>query len=240
MRRVVITGIGIVSPLGCNTELVWKRLLAGECGITKLEDNFIPSTIPISIAAMVPRGVDNDNEYDEITTFGRQVKKEIATFSQYAISASDKALKHAKLDLLNSNYDLDNFGVSISTGGIGSTIEITEANNNFEKSYKKLSPYFVPKVLTNMAAGQVSIRHDLRGPLHSVTTACAAGLHSIGDSFNFIRYGNADGMLAGGTEASVDPLAIAGSNILIIHKYNNKYINIFNFNNNITIYINIF
>lgn len=216
MRRVVITGIGIVSPLGCNTELVWKRLLAGECGITKLQDGIIPSSIPISIAAMVPRGNDNDNEYDEVATFGRQVKKEIATFSQYAISASDKALKHAKLDLLNCNYNLDNFGVSISNGGIGSTFEIIDANNNLEKNYKKLSPYFVPKVLTNMAAGQVSIRHDLRGPLHSVTTACAAGLHSIGDSFNFIRHGSADAMLAGGTEASVDPLAIAGYYFIFI------------------------
>jgi 3-oxoacyl-[acyl-carrier-protein] synthase II len=100
--------------------------------------------------------------------------------------------------------------VAIGNGGIGSVGEITDASANLTKSFKRLSPYFVPKVLVNMAAGHVSIRHGLQGPVHAVATACAAGAHSIGDAYNFIRLGSADAMLAGGTDASIDPLALSG------------------------------
>ena len=213
-RRVVITGIGIVSPLGCGNELVWQRLLRGECGISKICDNSNIMKIkgisnPITVNAIVPRGIDvNNGEYDEQTIFGRAVSKEYSTFIQYALYASDLAIKHANITL--NNNDNESFGVAIGSGGIGSLDDIIESNKLLENSYKKLSPYFIPKVLSNMPAGQVSIRHRLSGPIHSNSTACAAGLNSIGDAYNFIKYGYANSMVAGGTEASISPLSIAG------------------------------
>lgn len=213
-RRVVITGIGIVSPLGCGNELIWQRLLQGKCGISKVkEDSNILKihgiTTPIKVYAVVPRGIDiNNGEYDEEKIFGRTMSKEYSTFIQYAMYASDLAIKHANIDI--KNIDKDNFGVAIGSGGIGSLDDIIESNKLLDTSFKKLSPYFIPKVLSNMPAGQVSIRHSLRGPIHSNSTACAAGLNSIGDAYNFIKYGYADSMLAGGTEASISPLSIAG------------------------------
>ena len=164
---------------------------------------------PITVNAKVPRGIDvNNGEYDEEVVFGRTMSKEYSTFIQYALYASDLAIKNANMDL--NNTDKESFGVAIGSGGIGSLEDIIESNKLLENSFKKLSPYFIPKVLSNMPAGQVSIRHRLCGPIHSNSTACAAGLNSIGDAYNFIKYGFANSMLAGGTEASISPLSIAG------------------------------
>jgi len=214
MRRVVITGIGIVSPLGCGNELIWQRLMKGECGISKIKEDSNLLKLkgiskPITVNAIVPRGIDiNNGEYDEQTIFGRIINKEYSTFIQYALYASDLAIKNANIDI--NKIDISTYGVAIGSGGIGSLDDIIESNKLLETSYKKLSPYFIPKVLSNMPAGQVSIRHNLSGPIHSNSTACAAGLNSIGDAYNFIKYGFTNGMLAGGTEASISPLSIAG------------------------------
>lgn len=231
-RRVVITGVGMITPLGCKTELVWQRILNGECGIHSLDAASKVSGVDVSVIAKVPRSQRHygsiekrDEDYfREETIFGRSVSREMSPFIQYAVAASDLALQHARFPrrsksddkLFLGDFDLetyyarDRFGVAISSGGIGSLEDVVEAQRSLDKSFKKLSPYFVPKILTNMAAGHVSIRHGLLGPLHSVATACAAGLHSIGDAFNFIRYGSADAILAGGTESSVDQLTISG------------------------------
>jgi 3-oxoacyl-[acyl-carrier-protein] synthase II len=143
--------------------------------------------------------------------FRRDVGKEMATFSQFAVYASDLALSHANLNPSTmSPAEKERMGVTVSSGGIGSLEEIkVGADAFYGQSIKKLSPYFAPKILINMAGGQVSIRHGLKGPLHTVATACAAGSHAVGDAFNFIRLGFADRMLAGGTESSMDPLSIA-------------------------------
>jgi len=158
----------------------------------------------------VPRGREK-GEFDHETLFRRDVGKEMATFSQFAVYASDLALSHANLDpSAMTASEKERMGVTVSSGGIGSLEEIkVGADAFYGQSIKKLSPYFAPKILINMAGGQVSIRHGLKGPLHTVATACAAGSHSVGDAFNFIRLGFADRMLAGGTESSMDPLSIA-------------------------------
>lgn len=211
LRRVCITGIGIVSPLGCGTEHVWKRIIAGHCGISALPDGYMPPNVPVHVAAFVPKDSSNPHAYNENAVFSRSVGKEMALFTQYAIYASDLALAHANLNPKSlPSTQLERMGTTVSSGGISSLGEILSASQNFNQSFKKLSPYFVPKILINTAAGQVSLRHGLKGPQHTVATACAAGSHAIGDAFNFIRLGYADCMLAGGAEASIDPLALAG------------------------------
>jgi 3-oxoacyl-[acyl-carrier-protein] synthase II len=211
MRRVVITGIGAVSPLGCGIERVWARLLAGDCGITMLPPEHLQGKeIGVHVAGLVPHGKD-EHSYDEKTVFGRIVSKEISLLSQYAAFASDLAMIHAGSPLKGwSKEEKERAGVVLATGGVGSIADILEAGRNLDSSFRKLSPYFVPKVLTNMAGGHVSLRHELRGPLMSPSTACAASSHAVGDAYNLIRLGYADVMLAGGAEACVDPLTMAG------------------------------
>mmetsp|Transcript_8758 Transcript_8758/g.8669 ORF Transcript_8758/g.8669 Transcript_8758/m.8669 type:complete len:460 (+) Transcript_8758:236-1615(+) len=213
-RRVVITGIGLVTPLGCGNEDVWKSLISSQHGISTLDSPLIVKGTGVSIAGIVPRSNNVSNEqghYNEELVFGRSVSKELAGFCQYAVYASDLALAHAGLiPETMSPMALDRAGVAVASGGIGSLQDIVESSKLLDVSYKKVSPYFVPKILSNMAAGHVSIRHKFRGPVTSVSTACAAGTHSIGDSFNYIRMGYADVMLAGGTESSINPLSISG------------------------------
>lgn len=221
-RRVVITGVGLVTPLGCGNETVWGNLTAGHHGISQLPGSLQVEGAGVRVAGFVPRTIDKltgenfsyltkSDIYDEELVFGRTVSKELASFCQYAVYASDLALAHAKLQPAEmSQQSLDRAGVAIASGGIGSLQDIVESSRQLDQSFKKVSPYFVPKILSNLAAGHVSIKHKFRGPVTSVSTACAAGTHSIGDAFNYIRLGYADVMLAGGTEACVTPLAIAG------------------------------
>ena len=149
----------------------------------------------VHVAATVPHG-DLLDEFDERRIFGRIVSKEQSKFIQYANYASDIALQHAGNPLVSATYDATRAGVAIASG-IGSLDEITGAAKTLDQSYRKLSPYFIPKILVNLAAGQVSVRHKLQGPCHSAVTACAAGAHSVGDASNFIKLGYADLMLAG-------------------------------------------
>lgn len=216
MKRVVVTGFGAVSPLGCSIEGIWSRILSKSHGISRIAD-VAPSLIEASkasnvhVAGFVPRGEDPDN-FDEKRVFGRSVSREMALFSQFAVYASDLAVTNAGLDDIFKNREMDMslVGTSIGTGGIGSLFDITDGYTTCQQSIRKLSPYFVPKILVNMPSGQVSLRHGLKGPVHSVATACAAGTHSIGDSYNFIKLGYADIMLCGGAEASIDMLSMAG------------------------------
>jgi len=211
MKRVVVTGVGFVSPLGCGSEMVWQRLLNGESGIkTLIKEDELTRSLPISVIAPVPKGHDT-GEFDASLIFERKdIAKEISTVSMYAIYASDIALKHAQIGK-KFDYELnpERSGVAIASG-IGAIEDLIKGERQLSRSYRKLSPYFVPKVLINMAAGQVSLRHNLKGPNHTVSTACAAGAHAIGDAYNFIRLGYADMMVAGGSEACITPLTIAG------------------------------
>lgn len=205
-RRVVITGIGLVTPLGCGTgNQIFSHVLAGRCGIRPLQDIELPALCNITMAGQVPKGSGNE-EYNDALHKNRM---ETSLFIRYALTASQLALEDAGL-VIASKYDLTRAGTAIGNGGIGSIADISNTCSQLQASFKKVSPYFVPKILTNMAAGQVSVRHGLQGPLHSVGTACAAGLHSIGDAYHFIKWDMADMMLAGGADACVDPLAIAG------------------------------
>ena len=241
-RRVVITGIGLVSPLGCGNEGVWQKLLSNGHGISSLKDHgfevagvnaacFVPRKLHISTKGITT--IENDPFcYHEEQVFGRLVSRELSLATQYALYASQLAVLHAGLLLPEDNsLNLDTTtsskqqhqhsllqlecdglraGAAIASGGIGSLHDIIDGSENLKLSYKKLSPYFVPKVLMNMAAGHVSMKYGLRGPVTSVATACAAGAHSIGDAFTSLRMGYADVMLAGGTEACIDNLSVAG------------------------------
>ena len=209
-RRVVITGVGVVSPLGCGHEAIWEKITSGGHGISVLPPSLQVSGSGVTVAGFVPRLPVADNR-DSKFNFDLLPSKELAGFSQYALHASDIALEHAKLQPCNMKAaDLHRAGVAIASGGIGSLQDIVESSRLLDQSYKKMSPYFVPKILSNLAAGHVSIKHRFSGPVTSVATACAAGTHSIGDAFNYIRMGYADVMLAGGTESSITPLSIAG------------------------------
>jgi 3-oxoacyl-[acyl-carrier-protein] synthase II len=194
-RRVVVTGIGIVSPLGCGNISVWNNLISGVCGVGMIPARAFVEKAGVHVAATVPHG-DHPSEFDEKRIFGRSVCKEQSKFIQYANYAADMALVHAGNPLEDGNYHRERVGVAIASG-VGSLEEICEGAQLLEQSYRKMSPYFIPKILVNLAAGQVSVRHKLQGPCHSAVTACAAGAHSIGDAANFIRLGYADMMLAG-------------------------------------------
>lgn len=204
-RRIVVTGIGLVTPLGIgNGSKIFQKLVQGMNGIQKIpvERNVVPNGCNVSVAALV-----NQEELNQIEKVN---EKEISKFIHYSLVSSNLALADAGISSLKEHYDQGRCGISLGNGGIGALTDVIGGSDNLRQSYKKVSPYFVPKILQNLAAGQVSIRHGLKGPVHCVTTACAAGAHSIGDAYNFIRLGYADLMLAGSSDCSIDPLAISG------------------------------
>ena len=187
--------------------------MAGECGINKLAEGFLPPKVPVFVAGQVPRTTDSGDltSYCEKAVFGRSVSKELSVPTQFGVLASDLALAHAGNPLASKkSKDLERAGVVMATGGVGSLADIISASDSLNQSIRRLSPYFIPKVLTNMAGGHISIRHGLKGPSLAPSTACAASSHAVGEAYNLIRLGYADLMLAGGTEACLDPLSISG------------------------------
>jgi len=199
-RRVVVTGVGLVSPLAVGTQATWEGLLAGRSGVARIT-HFDPARFPVRIAGEV-KGFDPRNYVDR-----KDVKKS-DTFIHFALAASRFALDDSGLAIDAGNAD--RVGVVIGSGIGGLPLIETTHSILLEKGPDRVSPFFIPGLIVNMAAGQVSIHHGARGPNTSPATACTTGLHAIGDAFRLIQDDQADAMIAGGSEAVITPLAIAG------------------------------
>lgn len=209
MRRVVITGIGLISPLGCNVEKVWADILSGKSGIKKLNDDNLKD-IPVRIAGMVNWGED-DNMFDPIRYMPFKEVKRHDNFLLYGIGAGSEALKDAGWDKENfSEEEKERAGILMGSGfgGLQTVHDMALSFNEF--GMKKLSPFLIPASLINMIAGNLSIKYGLKGPNLACVTACSTGNHAIGEASRLIADGDADMMLAGGAEAVVNALGLAG------------------------------
>jgi 3-oxoacyl-[acyl-carrier-protein] synthase II len=215
MRRVVVTGIGLLSPLGQGTELTWKRILAGQSGAGRITA-FDVSDYACQVACEVPRvdgrgggGPEVEGSFDPDKTMSPKDRRRVDDFILYAMAAADEAVRDANW-MPQDEESRERTGVMIGSGigGLGTIAET--AIELHEKGPRRVSPFFIPSALINLASGQVSIRYGFKGPNHAVVTACATGAHAIGDAARLIMLGDADVMIAGGAEASVVPVGIAG------------------------------
>ena len=207
MRRVVITGLGMVTPMACGVEPTWRRLLAGDSATARVE-NFDVSDLPCQIAAQVPRG-DAPDAFDPDDWMDPKERRRVDDFIVYGVSAAAQALQDA-------DWEPETYEEQIETGvligsGIGGLGGIYDASITLhEKGPRRISPFFIPGRLINLLSGQVSIAHNLKGPNHSVVTACSTGAHAIGDAGRIIALGDANVMVAGGAESAVNRLSLAG------------------------------
>ncbi|KQV43397.1 MULTISPECIES: beta-ketoacyl-ACP synthase II [unclassified Rhizobium] len=208
MRRVVITGTGMVSPLGCGTEVSWSRLLAGENAARKVTE-FEVEDLPAKIACRIPFGDGTNGTYNADDWMEPKEQRKVDAFIVYAMAAASMALDDAGW---HPESDDDQIATGVLIGsGIGGLEGIVEGGYTLrDKGPRRVSPFFIPGRLINLASGQVSIRHKLRGPNHSVVTACSTGAHAIGDAARLIMLGDADVMVAGGTESPISRIALAG------------------------------
>ncbi|HEX4111032.1 MAG TPA: beta-ketoacyl-ACP synthase II [Stellaceae bacterium] len=208
MRRVAVTGLGLVTPLGIGVENVWGRLLAGESGIKAIQD-FDVSDLTAKIAGQVPRGDTASGLFNADDWIPPKDQRKMDDFIVYAIAAAEQAVTDAGWKPQDEN-DRERTGVMIGSG-IGGLPGINEgALTLVEKGPRRLSPFFIPACLINLASGHVSIRYGFKGPNHAVVTACSTGAHAIGDAARLIMWDDADVMVAGGTEAAVCRLGMAG------------------------------
>src|SRR6201986_2947842 len=208
MRRVVVTGLGMLTPLGCGVEPTWKRLLAGESGASKI-DHFDVSDIPCKIAMQIPRGDGSNASFNPDQWMEPKEQRKVDNFIIYAICASRQALDDAGWHP-QSYEDQTRTGVMIGSGigGIGGIADATLLLK--ERGARRMSPFFIPGRLINLASGYVSIEFGLKGPNHAVVTAWSTGAHAIGDAARLIALGDAEVMVAGGTESPICRLAMAG------------------------------
>ncbi|KAI1821359.1 3-oxoacyl--synthase [Xylaria intraflava] len=215
MRRVVVTGLGAITPLGVGVRHTWNRLIAGHSGIVSVAD-FEPQKqwrdLTSTVAGIVPKDGGNTTKAglwraDEWLSPSDQ--RRMSIFSQYAMAAAEMALKDASWRPVKE-ADLQETGVCIGSG-VGNLSELYKTSlEHSAGGYKKVSPLFVPLILINMAAGHIAMKYGFQGPNHAATTACTTGAHSIGDASRFIACGDADVMVAGGAESCIHPLAFAG------------------------------
>jgi 3-oxoacyl-[acyl-carrier-protein] synthase II len=215
MRRVVVTGLGMVTPLGWGVEATWKGILAGKSGAGRIT-TFDPTDYACQVACEVPRvdgrgggGPEVPASFDPDQVMSAKEQRRVDDFILYAMAAADEAVRDSGWTPENED-DRDRTGVNIGSGIGGLSTIADTAVELHEKGPRRVSPFFIPSALINLASGQVSIRHHFKGPNHSVVTACATGAHAVGDAMRLIQHGDADVMVAGGAEAAVCKIGIAG------------------------------
>ncbi|MCI0371800.1 MAG: beta-ketoacyl-ACP synthase II [candidate division NC10 bacterium] len=199
-RRVVVTGLGAVSPIGIGVEIFWEALKGGVSGVGRIT-KFDPAGIDCQIAAEV-------KGFDPLNWVEKKDARKMDVFIHYAIAAAAMAVEGAGLKVTDENRD--RVGVLIGTGMGGIPMLVEEQKRMLERGPGRVSPFFIPSIITNLASGWISMIYGARGPNSCVSTACATGNHAIGDSLRIIQRGEADAMIAGGTEAVIVPLTIAG------------------------------
>jgi 3-oxoacyl-[acyl-carrier-protein] synthase II len=208
MRRVVVTGLGLVTPLACGTEQTWQRLRSGGSGIKRIE-KFDVSDIPCKVAGQVPRGDGSDGSFNPDAWMEPKEQRKVDDFIVFAVAAAAQALNDAGWHPREYEDQIVS-GVLIGSG-IGGVEGIAETALLLrDRGPRRVSPFFIPGRLINLASGYVSIAHSLKGPNHAVVTACSTGAHAIGDAGRLIALGDADVMVAGGTESPVNRISLAG------------------------------
>ncbi|MEZ5842220.1 MAG: beta-ketoacyl-ACP synthase II [Hyphomicrobiaceae bacterium] len=208
MRRVVITGLGLVTPLASGVDTTWSRILAGKSGARRI-DNFEAGDLACQIACYVPTGDGSDGTFNASAHMEPKEQRKVDDFIIYAMGAADQALADAGY-AADTTDKQERTGVLIGSG-IGGLQGIAETSLLLqEKGPRRVSPFFIPGRLINLASGYVSIKHGLKGPNHSVVTACSTGAHAIGDAARIVMLGDADVMVAGGAESPICRIAIAG------------------------------
>ncbi|MGD9864395.1 MAG: beta-ketoacyl-ACP synthase II [Pseudodonghicola sp.] len=212
MRRVVVTGLGLVTPLACGVEETWSRLLEGQSGagpITRFDA--VASGVTTTYACEVPLGDGTDGTFNADDWMAPKERRKVDDFILYGIAAADMAVRDAGW-MPEDEESRERTGVMIGSG-IGGLNSIAETAVLIkERGPRRVSPFFIPGALINLISGQVSIRFGFKGPNHAVVTACSTGAHAIGDASRLIRYGDADVMIAGGAEAAISEIGIAGFN----------------------------
>ena len=208
MRRVVVTGLGMVTPLGCGVETTWANILAGKSGARRITE-FEVDDLACKIAARIPVGDGTDGTFNPDLYMDPKEQRKVDDFIVYAVAAAKQALDDANWHP-ETREDQLRSGVLIGSG-IGGLGGIYEASLTLkERGPRRISPFFIPGRLINLAGGYVSIEHGLKGPNHAVVTACSTGTHAIGDAARLVAFGDADVMVAGGAESAVNRLSIAG------------------------------
>lgn len=200
MRRVVVTGVGAVSSLGTGVEKNWSALTEGKSGID-LITRFDASELPTQIAGEV-------KDFDPTQFMPKKEVKKMDLFIQYSLAAADMAMEDSGLQITDENAERVGVLVGSGLGGLPAIEKYHDVLN--EKGYKRVSPFFIPMLIINLAPGQISIRYGAKGPNLSSVSACATGTHSIGDAYHMIKRGDVDAMIAGGTESTITPLGISG------------------------------
>jgi 3-oxoacyl-[acyl-carrier-protein] synthase II len=208
MQRVVVTGLGLVTPLGCGVEPTWSRLLESRSGARRITE-FEVADLAAQIACFIPRGDGSSGSFNPDQWMEPKEQRKVDDFIIYAMAAAEQALKDAGYEA-KSQEQQERTGVLIGSGigglsGIADTALLLK-----EKGPRRVSPFFIPGRLINLASGYVSIRHGLKGPNHAVVTACSTGAHAIGDAARMIMFGDADVMVAGGAESPICRIAMAG------------------------------
>jgi 3-oxoacyl-[acyl-carrier-protein] synthase II len=200
MRRVVVTGVGVVSPLGTGNQKNWESVCAGVSGIDRLT-RFDATDFPVQIAGEV-------KDFNPEAFIEKKEIKKMDLFIQYALGAAHFAMEDSGFQVTEENAERVGVLVGAGLGGLPTIEKYHQALQ--EGGYKKISPFFIPMLITNLAPGHISIKYGAKGPNVSSVSACATGTHSIGDAYHMIRRGDADAMIAGGTESTITPLAVGG------------------------------